>query len=140
MLGHDLSSIGPGSDPSLTPPTGARSLTSSPPRSSLSTEQRELKRQQDKVRRDSRLASRMRRASSQSYLDSPPPQSMTMSDVSNPMNLPVYTTAPAPMSLLSEPATTLNTPSYLPSYNPSMDNQHHAHESQLYPNTYPQNL
>ena len=140
MLGHDLSSMGPGSDPSMTPPTGARSLTSSPPRSSLTTEQRELKRQQDKVRRDSRLTTRMRRTSSQSYVDSPPP-TMTMPDVSSSMNLPVYTTAPAPMSLLPEPATTMSTPSYLPSYSTSsMEEQQQSHANQVYSNTYQQNL
>lgn len=138
MLGHDLSSIGHGSDPSLTPPTGARSLTSSPPRISLTTEQRELKRQQDRARRDSRFATRMRRESSQSYVESSP--GPLMSDGANSMNHPVYTTAPASMSLLAEPATSMSTPSYLPSYSTSMDDQHQAHAHQVYPTGYPQNL
>ncbi|KPM45529.1 hypothetical protein AK830_g1009 [Neonectria ditissima] len=131
-------SMGHGSDPSLTPPQGPRSLTSSPPRFSLSAEQRELKRQQDKVRRDSRLMTRMRRTSSPPYMDSPP-STMSLPDASSAMNMPTYTTAPPSTSLMAEPATTMSTSPYLSSYSTSMDDPH-TQAAPVYPTSYPQNL
>jgi hypothetical protein len=123
MLPHDLVSMSHGSEPSLTPPSTTRSLTSSPPRVSLTPQQRELKRQQDRVRRDSRLTQRIRRTNSNtSFVDSPPP--MSISDVTSTMSMSSYTTAPAPISLLTEPATSLATPPYIPSYSPSLPDQH----------------
>ncbi|KAF7555620.1 hypothetical protein G7046_g6512 [Stylonectria norvegica] len=135
MLGHNLSSMDHRSETNQTPSSAPRSLTSSPPRLSLTAEQRELKRQQDRVRRDSRITTRMRRTSSQSYADSPPP-AMAMPDATSAINLPVYTTAPAPMSLLSEPT---SAPSYLP-YSPSLEDQQQAHATQVYPSAYQSNM
>lgn len=137
MLGHEFSSMSRTSEPSLTPPHNPRSLTSSPPRYSLTAEQRELKRQQDKARRDTRIATRMRRTSSQSYVDSPPPAMAPI--VSNAMSLPAYTTAPAPVTLMGEPTSTLSSSPYLPSYNSAMDDQHNQ-AAPGYSSSYPQNM
>ncbi|KAI2624367.1 hypothetical protein GGR54DRAFT_573005 [Hypoxylon sp. NC1633] len=117
LLGHDLSSIGHGSDASLTPPSGSRSLTSSPPRFSLTPEQRELKRQRDQARRDSKTTARARRAMStySSASQSPP---VSMHEFSSASPVPVYTTAPSQISLLAEPASTMSG-SYMPSYSTS---------------------
>ncbi|KAI9903050.1 hypothetical protein N3K66_002402 [Trichothecium roseum] len=133
LVGSEISSLPAASDPSLTPPTSASSLTSSPPRSSFSEEQRELKRQRDRARRDSRLASRLRRVSSQtSYMDSPPP--MTIPDVTSAMDMPTFSSASAPMSLLTEPVTAPMSQSYMQPYSPPMHDGSHA--SQVFPTQY----
>ncbi|KAI1775257.1 hypothetical protein F4818DRAFT_441356 [Hypoxylon cercidicola] len=125
MLGHDLSSMGHGSDVSLTPPSGSRSLTSSPPRFTLTPEQRELKRQRDQARRDSKTSVRARRAMSNysSASQSPP---VSMHEFSSASPVPVYTTAPSQISLLTEPATSLAS-SYMPSYSTSPLPDHSNH-------------
>ncbi|KAI0404997.1 hypothetical protein F4802DRAFT_209927 [Xylaria palmicola] len=121
LLSHDVSSVGHGSDVnSLTPPSGSRSSTSSSPRPILTPEQRELKRQRDQARRDSKTSVRVRRGmSNHSYpphaAQSPP---VAMHDFSSASALPIYTTAPAQISLLAEPVTTVG-PSYMPSYSTS---------------------
>jgi hypothetical protein len=114
MLGNDFFTE---SEASMTPPSYSRSLTSSPPRLSFTPDNRELKRQQDKIRRESKLSSRMRRTSSNSsssFMDSPP----MLPDVTGTMNMPVYTASPAALSLLPEPATSMPNQSYLSSYAP----------------------
>lgn len=127
------SSLNPGSDPSLTPPSVTSSLTSSPPRISFTPEQRELKRQQDRARRDSRLASRLRRVSSQtSYMDSPSMSPITT--VTSSMEFPAYSAATAPVSLLTEPAGPMSTP-YMPSYTPPI---HDPSQAQMFPTAYTQ--
>jgi hypothetical protein len=137
MLPHDLVSMSHGSDPSLTPPSTARSLTSSPPRASFTPQQRELKRQQDRARRDSRLSHRIRRTNSNnSFVDSPPP--MSLPDVTAAMSMSSYTTAPAPITLLTEPASSLATPPYVPSYSPSLSEQHQP--ATVFQNAYQQPL
>ncbi|KAI5466424.1 hypothetical protein BGZ63DRAFT_420910 [Mariannaea sp. PMI_226] len=136
-----LSSMGQEPDPSLTPPVGTRSLTSSPPRYSLTAEQRELKRQQDKARRDTRLMTRVRRTSSPPYMTSSSP-TMSLTDGSNAVALPAYTTSGAPVSLMAETATAMAVSPYLPTYSPSMEDQHqhqHTQSAPVYP-AYPQNL
>ncbi|KAI1170763.1 hypothetical protein F4777DRAFT_594634 [Nemania sp. FL0916] len=121
LLSHDISSVGHGSEiSSLTPPSGSRSLTSSPPRPILTPEQRELKRQRDQARRDSKTSARIRRGmSTNSYsttaTQSPP---VAMHEFSSASPLPIYTTAPSQISLLAEPVTTVG-PSYMPSYSTS---------------------
>ncbi|KAL0939360.1 uncharacterized protein CTRU02_205970 [Colletotrichum truncatum] len=117
LLGHNLASLGSASDASLTPPSGSRSVTASPPRGVLTPEQRELKKQRDQARRDSKASARGRRTGSNPYIHSPP---LSMPDVSSTMGVPVYTTAPAPISLLAEPTTTMGASSYLPSYSPPL--------------------
>ncbi|EFX04329.1 hypothetical protein CMQ_1257 [Grosmannia clavigera kw1407] len=60
--------LGPyASDVSLSPPTGSRSVTASPPHYSviLTTQQREIKRQRDQARRESKLACRKRAGSNE---------------------------------------------------------------------------
>ncbi|KAI1200882.1 hypothetical protein F5X97DRAFT_331821 [Nemania serpens] len=120
LLPHDMSSVAHGSDiSSLTPPSGSRSLTSSPPRPILTPEQRELKRQRDQARRDSKTTARVRRGmSNNSY--SPVSQSppVAMHDFSSSSAMPIYTTAPSQISLLAEPVTTVG-PSYMSSYSTS---------------------
>ncbi|KAI5868663.1 hypothetical protein GGS23DRAFT_592420 [Durotheca rogersii] len=117
LLGHDMSSVGHSSTASMTPPSGSRSLTSSPPRFTLTPEQRELKRQRDQARRDSKTSARARRAMStySSASQSPP---VSMHEFSSASPVPVYTTAPAQISLLAEPATTM-AGSYMSSYSTS---------------------
>jgi hypothetical protein len=110
LLGHDLASLGHGSEASLTPPSVSRSITASPPRPSLTPEQREVKRQMDQLRRDSKTGARMRRSSGNPYAP----------DTSSAMSMSVYTTAPPPISLLTEPATTMSSQTYIPTYSPQL--------------------
>ncbi|KAI0506232.1 hypothetical protein F5B22DRAFT_624717 [Xylaria bambusicola] len=122
LLSHDISSVGHGSDiSSLTPPpSGSRSLTSSPPRPIILTpEQRELKRQRDQARRDSKTSVRVRRGmSNNSYTPAGQSPPVSMHEFSSASPVPIYTTAPTQISLLAEPVTTVG-PSYLPSYSTS---------------------
>lgn len=121
MMAQDLSSIlAPVSESSVSPQSVPKTLPNSPSRSILTPEQRELKKQRDRARRDSRVSTRMHRASGSSYMGSPP---MTMSDVTSALALPIYTTAPPAISLLSEPASSLNDAPYLPPYSPNMQEQ-----------------
>ncbi|GKT82943.1 transcription factor C2C2 protein [Colletotrichum tofieldiae] len=69
------------------------------------------------ARRDSKASQRVRRAGSNPYVHSPP---LSLPDVSSTMGVPIYTTAPAPISLLAEPTTTMGSSSYLPSYSPPL--------------------
>ncbi|KAK2036492.1 hypothetical protein LZ31DRAFT_601229 [Colletotrichum somersetense] len=124
LLGHNLSSLGHVPDTSLTPPSGSRSVTASPPRGTLTPEQRELKKQRDMARRDSKTSQRARRTGSNPYVHSPP---LSLPDVSSTMGVPIYTTAPAPISLLAEPTTTMGSSSYLPSYSPPLSD--HGYQS-----------
>ncbi|KAF4989311.1 hypothetical protein FDECE_14765 [Fusarium decemcellulare] len=140
MISPGLSSMGPVSGTaSLTPPPNSRSLTSSPPRLSLTADQREMKRHQDKARRDTRMVTRMRRASSNSYVDSPPP-SMSLPNATTTMSLPAYTTAAAPVTLMSEPATTMSSSTYLQSYSPASIEDQQSQSAPVYPTSYPQSL
>ncbi|KAL7789453.1 hypothetical protein V8C37DRAFT_404019 [Trichoderma ceciliae] len=146
MMAQDFSSIlHPVSESSVSPQSVPKTLPTSPSRIILTPERRELKKQRDRARRDSRVSTRIHRASSSSYMGSPP---MTMSDVTSTMTLPIYTTAPPPISLLSEPASSLNDPPYLPPYSPHMQEQTFAPSYQQplqsnyplsmeYPATYP---
>lgn len=114
LLGHDLGPINYGSEASMTPPSTSRSDTSSPPRGMLTPEQRELKRQRDQARRDSKTSVRARRAlSTASYSSASPP--VTMADHFS--SMPIYTTSPSHISLLTEPVTMSG--SYMSSYSSS---------------------
>ncbi|KAM7192243.1 hypothetical protein V8F20_008945 [Naviculisporaceae sp. PSN 640] len=126
LLGSDLGHYG--SETSLTPPSISRSVTASPPRGSLTPEQRELKRQQDHARRDSKLHARNQRAGSNSSSVYSPP--VTLADLTTgASNMPIYTTAPAQMSLLSEPPTT----QYLPSFSPPLSDHSQSNMYSPYP-------
>ena len=122
LLSHDLHSY-PSSDASMTPPPsiGCRSVTSSPPRSIFSPEARELKRQRDQVRRDTKIHVRARRADSSSSVYSPP---VTLADLtSGAASMPIYTTAPSGISLLSE-TTNMGPTQYLPPFSPPLTSEH----------------
>lgn len=109
FLGHDLSSMSgaPGSEAEYGGAARSRSRTGSPQgHHVLTPEQRELKRQMDQVRRDNKSASRFRRSNSNTYLP----------DASSAMNVPIYTSSMAPISLLAEPANSVPTQSYLSPY------------------------
>lgn len=120
-----------GSDSSF---TGSRSGTASPPRTSLSAEQRELKRQRDQARRNSKMHVRggWAGSSSSSGVYSPPPSLAVMS--SGAPSMPVYTSA-GPVSLLTEPHAT----HYHAQFSPPLSDHHHNHHSQssMYHNPYP---
>ncbi|KAH6674053.1 hypothetical protein F5X68DRAFT_41625 [Plectosphaerella plurivora] len=109
-----MHSLGSSTDAtSLTPPLASRSVTSSPPRAALTPQQRELKRQRDQIRRESKASVRAHRASSNPYLDSP---TLSVSDVPAGMGVPIYSTAPTPLSLLAEPVPNMAASSYMPPY------------------------
>ena len=109
LLGHDLS-MGPASDGGYASTSGSRSANGSPPRYPLSAEQRELKRQMDQARRESKSAARFRRSNSNPYLSD--------TATSTALNVPSYTASTAPISLLAEPATTgVQGQNYLSAYN-----------------------
>ncbi|KAK3366946.1 hypothetical protein B0T24DRAFT_682115 [Lasiosphaeria ovina] len=110
-----------GSEASLTPPSASRSVTGSPPRGTLTPDQRELKRQRDHARHNSKMNVRNRRTgSSSSSVYSPP---VTMADLSTgASSMPVYTTAPPQISLLAEPSSS----QYLPSFSPPLSDHNQA--------------
>ncbi|SPQ19303.1 ab247fd4-dc91-494c-95db-9fc1fa526088 [Thermothielavioides terrestris] len=116
-----------GSDASLTPPSGSRSVTSSPPRT-LSAEQRELKRQRDHARHNAKLQARVRRTESASSVYSPPVSLADMTTGTS--SMPVYTTAPPQISLLAEPAAQ----QYLPPFSPPLPDPNQA---TMFANHYP---
>lgn len=103
-------------------------MTASPPKANLTPEQRELKRQRDQARRESKSAARIRRSSGNAYVQGTP---ITMADVSAAMTLPVYTTAPASISLLAEPPTTIAPQSYITSYTQPLSE---SNQPGVYPN------
>ena len=107
LLGNGLS-MGAGSDEGFAPGSGSRSPGGSPPRQPLSAEQREIKRQMDQARRESKSAARFRRSNSNPYLADAP---------SSALGVPTYTSSAPSISLLAEPATTGGSgPSYLSPY------------------------
>lgn len=120
LIGHDMGHYHPES--SMSPPIHSRSATSSPPR--MTAEQRELKRQRDQARRDSKLSARYHRAGSQGSqsgyeVTSPPASQADFIGTSSLPSMPVYTTAPTDISLLTEP-TTLAPQMVLPPYSPPL--------------------
>lgn len=111
--------LSPGMSPgNLTPyevpkfvPIYTRSLSSSPPRAILSPEQREVKRQRDQARRDSKTRVRRDRSTSNPYV--------TSQDISPdvlPRTLPDYTASLAAAPLLSQGSPTLADPTFLAPY------------------------
>lgn len=135
ILSADFSTLAHGSETSLTPPSVPSSITSSPPRHSFTADQRETKRQVDRSRRDCRLVSRLRRVSSQPpYMEA---HHMPIHEVTSGMDMPAYTTAAAPMSLLTEAAAPMTTQSYMPSYSPPLQDPNQA---QMFPTPYSQSM
>ncbi|KAH8836229.1 hypothetical protein RJ55_10051 [Drechmeria coniospora] len=131
VLGTDINSIMSGSEPSMTPPSETKSLSSSPSRATLTPELQEMKWHSDRARRDSKLSARYHHASSGSYTTSPP---MAMGEVTNGLGLGVYTTGPASMPSLV--TTDLHAQSYLPSYSPTLHSQ--SQGSQMFASPYQQ--
>lgn len=106
--------------PRFIPSSSSSYVTSYPRRGSLTPEQRELKRQRDQVRRDSKASVRAHRASSNPYMSSPP---ASLPDTPPSMGMPVYNAAPSSSSLLTDSTTAVPTSSYVSSYNPSLLDQ-----------------
>lgn len=102
-------------------PVYARSLSSSPPRGSLTPEQRELKRQRDFARRDSKT--RIRRDRSTSNQSNPYIVSQNGSPDLLPRTLAEYAHSPSPLlsqgSLQASPA--LGSNSFLTPYSPPLN-------------------
>lgn len=118
-----------GSEASLSPPSGSRSITGSPPRNTLTPEQRELKRQRDQARHSSKMHARGRRAGSGSESVYSPP--VTLADLTTGSStMPIYTTAPSQMSLMAEPTTS----HYLPPFSPPLPDQS---QTNMFPSPYP---
>ncbi|KAK3366494.1 hypothetical protein B0H63DRAFT_536570 [Podospora didyma] len=111
LLGQNLSHYG--SEASLTPPSGSRSVTASPPRGALTPEQRELKRQRDHARHNSKMHVRGRRAGSNSSSVYSP--LVALADLTTAASsMPIYTTAPPQISLLAEPSSSQYHPGFSP--------------------------
>ena len=108
-LSHGMTSgqLTPYDDPKLMP-IYARSISSSPPRASLTPEQRELKRQRNHARRDSK--SRIRRDRS---LSSPYSTSQRTSPNLLARSLTEFPSALAPSPLLSHGSPSLSNSTYL---------------------------
>lgn len=112
--------LSPYEDPKMSP-VYARSLSSSPPRATLTPEQRELKRQRDHARRDSKTRARRERSTSNPYV-----VSQRTSPEILPRTLPEYTANLTPSPLLasgplppqSQPSPALSNSSYLTPYSP----------------------
>lgn len=122
LSSSDFSSMTSGSEPSMTPPGGPKAMLPSPT---------EMKRHQDRSRRDSKMSVRLQRGNSvNSYTSTSP---ISIPDVSGAMSLPIYTTAPASVSMLSEPTASLSPPTYIPSYSPPM---HEQPGGQVFGNSY----
>ncbi|RBR09157.1 uncharacterized protein FIESC28_10007 [Fusarium coffeatum] len=114
----------------------SRSVTSAPPRFSLSTDEREVKRQSDRARRDSRLVDRMRRSTSSPYVDSFP-LATALPSTTRSMATPAHTSAPAPATLVNDTPTLMNNWTYLQSYSPSLEDRQ---PPSAHPTTYPRSL
>ncbi|KAN0122431.1 hypothetical protein V8E51_000757 [Hyaloscypha variabilis] len=104
-------------------PAYARSLSSSPPRPSLTPEQRELKRQRDFLRRDSKT--RIRRDRSASNQSNPYIVSQNGSPDLLPRNIPEYAQSLTPSPLLSQGSVqtspALGSNSFLAPYSPPLN-------------------
>lgn len=105
-------------------PMYARSLSSSPPRASLTPEQRELKRQRDHARRDSKT--RVRRERSTSNTSNPYLSSQAGSPDLLPRTVPEYPGALTPSPLLSQDSLqnspALGSTNFLTPYSPPLNN------------------
>jgi hypothetical protein len=114
--------LSPYDDPKMMP-VYARSLSSSPPRGTLTPEQRELKRQRDVARRDSKTRVRRERSTSNPYVvsqrTSPDLLPRTLPEYSaNLTPSPLLSSGPLPQQPQGSPA--LSSSSYLTPYSPQM--------------------
>jgi hypothetical protein len=106
-------------------PIYSRSLSSSPPRASLTPEQRELKRQRDVARRDSKTRVRRERSISNPYVvsnrTSPDLMSQTLPEYPNSLTpSPLLGNGPLP-SLPPQSSPALSSSSYLTPYSPQIN-------------------
>jgi hypothetical protein len=92
-----------------------KSLSSSPPQPMFSPEQRELKRQREQARRESKVKQRRDRSASNSYTAS----QKTTPDLI-PRTIVNYSSTMAPSSLKVESSPTFASTSYMPSLTPQM--------------------
>ena len=92
-------------------PMYQRSLSSSPPRGNLTPEQRELKRQRDHARRDSKTRIRKERSASNPYVISQNPSPDVL-----PGTLPEYASSLTPSPLLSHGSPALGNNPYISTY------------------------
>ncbi|KAJ1333575.1 zinc finger and BTB domain-containing protein 44 [Microdochium nivale] len=106
FLDNNFCSMGPSSDGDFTSSSVySRSITSSPPHPILTAEQRELKRQRDMARRNSKTSIRSHRAMSD-YRASQSP-SLPMHEYNAGPSMAVYTSPQPQLLLLPEPVTAL---------------------------------
>ncbi|KAK0392651.1 hypothetical protein NLU13_2146 [Sarocladium strictum] len=134
---RDCFSISAHSGDSPLPGTSTRSLTASPPQLQLTPEQRELKRQQDRARRGSRLNARFKRESSNTpFFDSPPPMHLPDGSTAA-IEMSQYSAAPTQMALLSDPSS-LPAGHYMSSYSPPLPETQPA--APMFPTPYQQPL
>lgn len=117
MFDGDLSSIERQNE-GMTPASPS-SMVSSPMSSSFAPEHRELKRQHDRARRDSRLSARMRRYSNTSYGEA---SSIGSVDPMSSGGIG-YPSGPVSMSMLAETPSSMAPTSYVPQYSPAMSDQ-----------------
>ncbi|RFU29673.1 hypothetical protein B7463_g6650, partial [Scytalidium lignicola] len=119
LTGMASGSLAPMDDPRLIP-IYARSLSSSPPRGTLTPEQRELKRQRDHARRDSKSRLRRDRSPSNPYAISnhttPDLVPKTLSEFSNGLAPPPIM-SPSPILSQTSPAPTS---AYVSQYSPQL--------------------
>ncbi|KAJ4163852.1 hypothetical protein LMH87_005556 [Akanthomyces muscarius] len=124
MFGDDFSVVGQTSDGGTMSPISAKSSASSPS-FSFAPDHHSLKRQQDRVRRDSRLNARLRRYSNSSYADS---AIMSPTDTIGNLGLAVYNpTTHTTVPLIAESPQLMPTSSYMPSYSPTSSEHSHGY-------------
>ncbi len=111
---QDMVGLDPFSMPS-TISSYAKSISSSPPQPMFSPEQRELKRQRDQARRESKTKQRRDRSASNSYTAS----QKTTPDLI-PRTLVNFSSTMAPSSLPAECSPTFADTSYMPSLGPQI--------------------
>jgi hypothetical protein len=92
-------------------PMYSRSSSNSPPRGSLTPEQRELKKQRESARRNSKAQYRRERSASNSYV-----VSQQASPALLPGNLSEFTNSVSPSPLLAQTALPLTNPNFLDSF------------------------
>jgi hypothetical protein len=93
----------------------SRADSASPPRGSFTSEQREIKRQRDLARRDSKTRYRRERSASNPYVVSSHPSPALL-----PVSLSGYTTSHSPSPLLSSVTPALASPPYMASFPPQI--------------------
>lgn len=141
IFGDEFSVVGQASDGGTMSPMSSKSSDSSPSLS-FTPEQHELKRQQDRVRRDSRLSARLRRYSNNAFADS---TILGPTDAIGNLGLAVYNpTTHTTVPLMADSPQLMPTSSYMTPYSPTSSEQSHgyqlSYQQQLYVLNKPQPL